>query len=200
MKRWVAASVLVLCAYLAWDHFVLARPIARGPGPVAERVPLQGPVTADQVTFSKDGFRVSALATFAMEARVIRSRTYCCGGPDKLAPIDIVFGWGRMSDEAVLARIDISQSGRFYFWRYEGVPPIARRDIETSSANMHLIPATAVIEKRLKSLRPGNIVSLKGYLVEVSGPGGFHWRSSLTRDDTGNGACELIWVEDLEVS
>ena len=114
--------------------------------------------------------------------------------------MDVAFGWGKMSDEAVLARIDVSQSGRFYYWRYEGSPPIPHREIELSSANMHLIPATKAIEKKLKNLRPGNVVALKGYLVDVQGEGGFRWKSSLTREDTGGGACELVWVEELEVS
>jgi hypothetical protein len=100
----------------------------------------------------------------------------------------------------VLKRIDISQSGRFYFWRYEGDAPIPRREIEMSSANMHLIPATAAVEKTLKSVRVGQVVWLKGYLVEVKGDDGFRWLSSLTREDTGNGACEVIWVEDARVS
>ena len=33
-----------------------------------------------------------------------------------LAPVDLALGWGRMSDEAILKDIQISQSGRFYFW------------------------------------------------------------------------------------
>jgi hypothetical protein len=32
-------------------------------------------------------------------------------------------------------------------------------------------------------------------LVEADGRDGWKWRSSLTRDDTGDGACELMWVE-----
>jgi len=199
MTRWLAAAFLVLCAYLAFDRFVLARPIARGPGVVAAEAPVQAALGRDAPAFQKDGFRVVAVASFALEARVLRTKSYCCG-PDSLAPIDVAFGWGRMSDEAVLARLDVSQSGRFYFWRYAGSPPIPHREIEVSSANMHLIPATKAIEKRLGRLRPGNVVTLKGYLVEVSGKDGFVWRSSLTREDTGSGACELIWVEELEVT
>ena len=65
---------------------------------------------------------------------------------------------------------------------------------------MHMIPANPVVEKRLKSVRPGNIVRVRGCLVEVSAKDGWRWRSSLTRTDTGPGACELIWVESLEVS
>jgi hypothetical protein len=199
MTRWLGAAFLAVCAYLAWDHFVLARPIARGPGVVAPRVPVQEALERDAPVFHKDGFRVVALASFALEARVLRAKSYCCGGADSLAPIDVAFGWGRMSDEAVLGRLRITQSGRFYFWRYAGEPPIPHREIEVSSANMHLIPATKAIERRLDRLRPGNVVTLKGYLVEAAGDGGFRWRSSLTREDTGNGACELLWVEELEV-
>jgi hypothetical protein len=200
MTRWLAAAFLLLGAYLAFDRFVLARPIGRGPGVVAAEAPVQAALGRDAPVFQKEGFRVVAVASFALEARVLRTKNYCCGGPDSLAPIDVAFGWGRMSDETVLVRLDISQSGRFYFWRYEGSPPIPHREIEMSSANMHLIPATKAIEKRLGRLRPGNLVTLKGYLVEVSGKDGFIWRSSLTREDTGSGACELIWVEDLYVS
>ena len=199
MTRWIAAALVLVCAWLAVDRFMFARPIARGPGVVAAREPVQQPEGRNAPAYEKDGCRVAALASFALEARVLRSKHYCCGGPDRLAPVDVAFGWGRMSDESVLARIDVSQSGRCYYWRYEGAPPIPHREIELSSANMHLIPATKTIEKKLKNLRPGNVVALKGYLVAVQGEGGFTWKSSLTREDTGSGACELVWVEEAEV-
>jgi hypothetical protein len=35
--------------------------------------------------------------------------------------------------------------------------------------------------------------------VEADRPGGWRWRSSLTRDDTGPGARELVYVEDLTI-
>lgn len=64
---------------------------------------------------------------------------------------------------------------------------------------MHMIPADRSIEKAMRSVRKGQIVHFKGKLVEVSGGGGFVWRSSMTRNDTGNGACELVYVESFEV-
>ena len=64
---------------------------------------------------------------------------------------------------------------------------------------MHTIPATRQIERRLANLRPGQVVALAGYLVEVHAADGWQWRSSLTREDTGAGACELVWVETLDV-
>ncbi len=45
----------------------------------------------------------------------------------------------------------------------------------------------------------GQIVTIGGFLVDVTGPGGFTWNTSLIRTDTGNGACEIVWVESLDV-
>ena len=64
---------------------------------------------------------------------------------------------------------------------------------------MHLIPATEDLDSRHRKLRPGQIVTIGGYLVDIRGPGGFFWNTSLTRNDTGDGACEIVWVEALEI-
>jgi hypothetical protein len=64
---------------------------------------------------------------------------------------------------------------------------------------MHMIPATPLIERRLTALRPNDVVRLRGYLVEAEAPDGWRWRSSLSREDTGAGACEVVWVEALEL-
>ena len=46
----------------------------------------------------------------------------------------------------------------------------------------------------------GQIVTISGYLVDISGPDGFVWNTSMTRSDKGNGACEIVYVEALDVS
>lgn len=115
-----------------------------------------------------------------------------------LVPVDLTLGWGPMSDTDVLSKVSISQGGRFYYWRVNEFA-IPRREIEINSANMHLIPADAVVEKVLKRVRVGNIVHVSGYLVEARAGDGWRWVSSLMREDTGAGACELIWVEQVEL-
>ena len=37
-------------------------------------------------------------------------------------------------------------------------------------------------------------VRIDGWLVEASASDGWRWRSSTTRDDTGGGACEVVYV------
>jgi hypothetical protein len=76
---------------------------------------------------------------------------------------------------------------------------VPRAEVERNSANMHMIPSTGEIKKRLKSLRRGSLIECRGYLVEVTAPGGWEWKSSLSRNDTGDGACEVVWVKELSV-
>ena len=40
----------------------------------------------------------------------------------------------------------------------------------------------------------GDRVRVDGWLVQLDRPGGWRWRSSLTREDSGGGACELVYV------
>ncbi|MCW9000949.1 MAG: hypothetical protein OQK04_19715, partial [Kangiellaceae bacterium] len=117
-----------------------------------------------------------------------------------LSPVDLALGWRNMSDESVLEKIDISQSGRFYRWYVDSFP-IPRREIEVHSANMHLIPSNELVADTISKVRKGDIVEISGSLVSVvSNKDGWRWKSSLTRNDTGSGACELIWVEDIYIA
>ena len=46
---------------------------------------------------------------------------------------------------------------------------------------------------------PGVLKRLDGWLIEADAPDGWTWRSSLTREDSGDGACEVIYVCSLRV-
>ena len=45
----------------------------------------------------------------------------------------------------------------------------------------------------------GDQVHFRGYLAEYSHGGGFKRGTSIVRTDTGNGACETVFVEDVEI-
>jgi hypothetical protein len=112
----------------------------------------------------------------------------------QLSPVDFALGWGPMSDSRVLDAITIQQRDRWYFWSASQLP-VAEGEITTHSGNMHMIPANAAVERRLLSVRAGQLVELRGQLVRADGPDGWHWVSSLSRADTGDGSCEVVWVE-----
>jgi hypothetical protein len=142
------------------------------------------------------GYHIVPLEKFDFQARVLSSEHYSMDREAQLAPVDLALGWGPMSRPEVISKIQISQSSRYYYWHVDEFP-IPRRDIETHSANMHMVPASAGVERALKSIRPGQDVTFSGFLIEARAPDGWRWRSSLTREDTGAGACELVWVERI---
>ncbi len=171
--------------------------IEHGPGVLVPETPQQREA-AEARAFEHNGYRVKPLADFTIKARVLGREDYRLDRQAELAPMDLALGWGPMSDQAVLDEIDISQSGRWYRW-YAKQLPIPRRDIERNSANMHLIPADEWVEDTLDDIREGSIVELRGFLVEAKSDDGWRWRSSLTRDDTGARACELVFVERVRL-
>ena len=198
MLNWKTLLVIAVIAYGGYQHFQ-HRPVHYGPGVLVQAEPEQRDVSrSDRASISKNGYELTPLQAFEIEARVLSAEPYYTGRESDLAPVDLALGWGRMSDEAVLSKVTISQSNRFYFWHVDEFP-IPREEIETHSANMHMIPADSSVEKALKSVRAGQVVRLRGYLVEAKAPDGWHWRSSLTRNDTGNGACEVVLVKSISV-
>ena len=64
---------------------------------------------------------------------------------------------------------------------------------------MHMIPGNEQIARALLAIQPDQHIRLQGWLVQVEGANGWRWRSSLRRDDSGAGACELVYVCGVEV-
>lgn len=58
---------------------------------------------------------------------------------------------------------------------------------------MHIVPADERVAATLRHPHAGQHVRLDGWLVRIDDHG-WHWVSSLRRDDTGNGACELVYT------
>jgi len=148
--------------------------------------------------FMLNDVTVTPLADFVVQARVLGKERYRFDAAAKWAPIDLALGWGQMANDAVLKHIEISQSGRFFFWMTPNFP-IPRQEIERSSANMHLLPANDQVLSALGRAKPGQYVRLWGYLVRLNRADGYLWASSMSRTDTGSGACEVIWVEKMEI-
>ncbi|PAJ72926.1 hypothetical protein CJF42_18725 [Pseudoalteromonas sp. NBT06-2] len=182
----------------AWELYNYSGQVSLGPGVMVSELPQQESIDSP-VSYSIDDYSITETAKFSIRAKVLSRKNYHIGREADLSPIDLALGWGNMSDEVVLEKIKISQSRRFYRWHVESFP-IPRREIETHSANMHIIPANDKVKSVIDRVRKGDIIEISGSLVNVmSNTDDWHWSSSLTRNDTGKGACELIWVESLDI-
>jgi hypothetical protein len=181
---------IALLAGLGWLYFHESPASWRG-------FPASGDPTQTSAVvapFASGDYRVTPLASYRVTAVVLSRCRYRYDASAPISPIDLALGWGPMSIASVINDLRISQSGRWYEYSWRNEPPLDPSLIATHSANTHCLPANADVRRALLAVKRHDLVTLEGYLVEVNGPGGFRWRSSLTRDDTGGGSCEILWV------
>ncbi|MDP1831883.1 MAG: hypothetical protein Q8K67_07475 [Geothrix sp.] len=191
-ERWgllTAGLVALLMGFWWWQ----GRPVHQSAGILAPGDPVQAaPESRAPWTFRNH--RITPLAHFEIRARVLSIERYRFDRASELSSLDFALGWGPMSDSRILEAFSIQQRDRWYFWSAARMP-LSESEVISHSANMHMIPATEAVANRLRSVRPGEIVELRGQLVRADGKDGWHWASSVSRADTGDGSCEVVWVE-----
>lgn len=187
-----AALFIGVLALLLYPEEVIRHPS----GVLCPEAPMQT-LISEPKPFIEGDYMITPLATFSLHGRVLSREDYSWGNESDLSPVDLALGWNEMSDQSIVDRLDISQGSRWYRWKPISALPIPRRSIEQKSANMHLIPANDEILAVLDDVVQGHIIRLEGYLVKVTREGTWSWVSSLSRDDIGSGACELIYVEHI---
>jgi hypothetical protein len=194
---WIAVGVAALWqAWGQWQH----RAIHPADGALAPDEPVQKEVSGAPVVVL-GRWTLTPRATYDITARILGREDYRFDPLSDLAPHDLALGWGPMSDNQVLKALKISQGARFYSWRsVTGSLPIGLAEVTRHSANTHAIPADAAVAAKLDRLRlGGQVVHLTGLLVDGARDDGATIRTSLTRTDSGAGACEFVLVQHVEV-
>lgn len=144
-------------------------------------------------------YKITPLEPFQMEARVLHTKHYSSDREAQLSPVDLAIGWGRMADPEILRHFTITQSDRWYFYRYNN-SPIPESEIRSSSKNVHMIPADAGVRTTLLNVREGQTVKISGYLIRADASDGWHWISNENLARTGAHSCLVVWVESLDVN
>jgi hypothetical protein len=196
--RWLWLVVVLALPILGWRACVWrdARRF-QGEGVVAPEPPEQR--NGQEAPFQHGEVFISPKARFSLRARVLGAQGYDGEADGELVPVDLALGWGALSEASVALGLKVSQGNRYYSWFAPADFPLGQRDVVRSSANMHIIPADAAVESALRRVRRGDVVELSGMLVDVSG-GELPWHSSLTREDDGSYACEVVYTEALRIA
>ena len=191
-------STIFLIGAFAFSAFWLwpAKTVVQPPGVFAPKNPAQVN-TPDGKKWVKDGYYFDALARYTIRAKVLGIENYYFDDASSVCPTDLALGWGKMSDQEIVDKLEIWQAGRWYKWKTD-ILPISQKEIETHSANVHIIPGNETAEYVLKEVALGNIIEMVGYLVDIRGEK-FRMKSSMSRTDRGAGACEVMWVEKLRI-
>ncbi|MDD5132513.1 MAG: hypothetical protein PHH44_07635 [bacterium] len=181
--------------------------------PAATQAPLQKPTASQKpIVFTKDGYayELTPLFNYTVNALLVHKLNYKSFSIYKYAsafPMDVSLVWGSNLATKVYQskKLRFWQDGRFTYWQYEAGIEVNSTEI----ANEHLIVNNQAIEQKMNSLNVGDQVKIKGQLVNVTAintgpvsidkPRLYKWQTSTVRNDTGAGACEIIYVEDIEI-
>lgn len=147
----------------------------------------------------KNGYvPAEAVASYQVNAGVRSRRNYRTDYSAQVSPMDLVLAWGTLNQDHMIEQVSYRQSGRWYYYSVPPEAPVTNGYVGLYSANTHIIPADDLVLKELRKIRKNSYVEMDGYLVNVlfeSGP----WKTSLTRNDSGAGACEIFYVTHIVV-
>ncbi|MFC1733204.1 hypothetical protein ACFL6I_23145 [candidate division KSB1 bacterium] len=112
---------------------------------------------------------------------------------------DICVVWGENAKSGVYKKGKYKSGSWTCYWQFKSGEAWSKFN-ESQIANNHLITSNPDIQDAIRELRIGDQVHVKGYLVNYENVD-TEWRreTSLTRKDTGNHACEVVFVENLEI-
>ena len=199
------AAAIAIVAWLAIDRFLpgLALSVISHEGaalPNALKEPVQDAPARDAFAETHGGrsYRITPRAAYDVAARVAATERYRSGASGSLLPWDFVLTWGAVTKDPAWSHISFTQTGRFYLWSTRDAS-LDLSYIASHTANTHLIPGSSRVASVLARVRRGDVVRLEGDLVDIDGPDGFVWKTSLTRTDSGAGACETLYVRAVTV-
>ncbi len=189
-------------------YYQFSKPASTASG-TAQLIPTDTPVQhflfgADTESFDlekgSNRWTLTPRASYQISARVLGNKRYIADWQAPLVPRDLALAWGDLSDPAVDEWIRWRQSGRWYYYTWDGDSPNKGWSIRTHSANVHIIPATENLARAFQDVEKGDVVYMEGELVDIDvvlNGRSYHASSSLTRKDTGAGGCEVFYVEEL---
>ncbi len=152
---------------------------------------------------------ITYLYSYEIEGLVLSAKEYTdysIGG--KLASRDIGLAWGKVAEYNTKVNFHWKQRNRwleYYLDSYEELEFFGGYEgITRNVSNNHAIALDPEIRKQINRIKKGDHVRLKGYLVNVDivrerDGAIIPWHSSVSREDEGDGACEVIYVTGVEM-
>jgi hypothetical protein len=119
---------------------------------------------------------------------------------DNLNIVDLCVIWGNNARNGSYA--DISFSSGQFTCNFDTRSDAAYAAFDqTAISNNHLLTDQAAIAKKLRTVRVGDQIHFRGHLAEYSHNHGMDFKrgTSTVRTDTGNGACETVFLDSIEI-
>lgn len=197
-----ASFVLLLVAF--WNRNDFPANIVFDPG--LEHEPAQRAVQVEpfDVEFNGVAYRVEPAFDYELRGMVVSYRHHDGdrmlhkSWHDHLNMADVCVVWRDNAFSPLLNKLN--------FWNGQFTCNVETRDDEAWArfrmdqlANNHLISADPFIRGKIKDIKIGDQIRVRGWLSSYSSNGGSKRGTSTVRTDTGNGACETIFVEEFDI-
>jgi len=144
--------------------------------------------------------------SYSISAKVESAKLYS-DAISKAVPYDLLLAWGNMTEPDVDGKLEWDQADR------QGMvsgslggsgADVSSEYVINHVSNNHLVPANDNIRRAIATIKAGDVVRIDGRLVNV-------WvktddsrvltvTTSKKRSDQGDGACEIIYVEELRIN
>jgi len=199
----VASALALLVCF--WNRNAIPGAIDFQPNLANE--PRQKPIAKAPLTVAYAGvdYRVEPLFDYELYGLVVSYRQHDGESSmhrwsnDHLNMADVCVVWSDTAFSEYLRKLD--------FWNGIFTCNVQTRDSVawahfdmTQLSNNHLISADPFIRDRVTEIRIGDQIRIKGWLSRYGAVGGGGMRgTSTTREDTGDGACETIFVQEFQI-
>ncbi|HOX22991.1 MAG TPA: hypothetical protein PLL10_05960, partial [Elusimicrobiales bacterium] len=195
---------LGLLAALAVSYYNTLNNFKRALDPLAQTcaVPVQGaPGNSAPIKLSIGGsdYLLEPLHSYEATAMVMGTSRNLISSIRDIIPFDLGLCWGQTLCSGEFRKVEFSSMLNHFYAQWPSGVRVKLSDM----ANSHIVPGSPQVLAKLKKLVPGDQIRLKGVLVNVRKyPFGQAGRgrperelmSSTTREDKGDGACEIIYV------
>jgi hypothetical protein len=198
-KKKLLLFLALLLALVLYLEVRSGREITHPPGILINSEPHMAIVKTPR-PWKVDGKEIYPLVRFWLQGRVLGSQRYSNDSLSDVCPIDIALGWGPMSDQSILDKLEIAQDNRMLGFdpADQDHPPPGYGTLWQYVKNVHTLPADDNIKKEVLSVRTGELIELAGYLVGIKENGQWTAISSLKKE-TGldHTTCLIFWVTDF---
>ena len=204
LNRWLLCACAVALVVCFWNRNDIPASIDLDARLADE--PVQRPISSAPQTlrYADTDYRVEPIYEYELHGLVVSYRQHDGESfmhrwsNDHLNMADVCVIWGESARSEHL--------GKLRFWNGIFTCNVQTRDSEAWAsfrlyelANNHLISADPRIRDRVADVRIGDQIRIRGSLARYGAVGGGMRGTSTTREDTGDGACETILVEEFAI-
>lgn len=204
LLSWLFFASLILLIYSWWHRDEFADDLHIDPALADE--PLQEPAEREPFTTEANEveYVVRPLYRYELHGLVVSFKRFTPGiglherWNDYINVADVCVIWGDNARELDLNEFSFS-NGEFTCRIVTRNEQQWRRFNRNELSNNHLITDDERIRDLIDELEVGDQIRISGWLSEYGEPGGPFRRTSDTRTDTGDGACETVYLADMQI-